>query len=151
MQGNNIIFKVKEATEEEIFDHLRACNTQFLPALDSRVEIHEYAKKLFKNAVTFEAWNAEILAGLIATYFSDSRNKIAFVSNVSLLKDYQGLGLASSLLNQCIDYARRCQFSEIRLEVDKNNTQAIALYTKFYFKDYETKEDQLQLVLKLKQ
>ena len=151
MPGNNIIFKEKKATEGEILDHLRACNAQFVPALDSRVNIEEYAKKLFEKAITFEAWNGTILAGLVATYFTDTSNGIAFVSDVSLLKEYQGQGIATILLNQCVDHARKNQFSEIRLEAGKNNTQAIALYTKLDFEEYGMQEDQLQLVLKLNQ
>ena len=61
----NILYKIKTAQQNDILIHLNSCNNDFIPSLDSKVDINDYAKKLFLYSVTFEAWEGELLAGLI--------------------------------------------------------------------------------------
>jgi ribosomal protein S18 acetylase RimI-like enzyme len=97
------------------------------------VKIEEYAEKIFKLAVTFEAWVKGRLVGLIAAYFNNPESKSGFITNVSVIKSYTGRGIAAKLLMMTVDYANQNHFSEIKLEVDRNNSKAIGLYTKFGF------------------
>lgn len=133
MEIVKIKYKIKTATTKEIFSHLKKCDKDFSPPLSERVNIKEYSEKIFKKSVTFEAWKEELLIGLVATYFNDNYENFAFVTNVSVLRDFMGLGIASELLNKCIEYAIKESFSEIRLFVGKDNNQAIGLYQKFGF------------------
>jgi ribosomal protein S18 acetylase RimI-like enzyme len=133
-------YKIKTATEENICLHLQECNSNFVPPLSERLDIDEYSKKIFDKSITFEAWENDVLAGLIATYF-DYNNLSAFVTNVSVMKGFMGLGLASELLNMCIDYASKQNILEIKLEVNNKNDQAINLYKKFNFIPDEFKTD----------
>ncbi len=137
------------ASEQEIYSHLMKCNEDFVPHLEKKVNIQEYSRKIFGKAVTFEAWADGILAGLVAAYFNDPENRFGYITNVSRMKRYAGLGIASRLMNLCIRYARQRNFKEIRLEVHKDSSAAVSLYRKSGFVDYESKNDFLFMKLKL--
>jgi ribosomal protein S18 acetylase RimI-like enzyme len=121
------------ASEKAICSHLIKCNNDFTPPLSEKVNIIEYTKKLFNKSLRFEAWSEYDLIGLIAAYFNDSKNLVGYITNVSIARDFAGLGIASQLMNICIDYATKNNFREISLEVSKNNPEAIHLYRKFGF------------------
>lgn len=142
MNISKIKYKTKTATEEEIYSHLKECNDSFCSHLDERVNIEEYSKKLFDNSVTFEAWVDNILIGLAAAYFNDMENHSGYITNVSVIKDYIRLGIASELMNMCIRYAKQYKVKEIKLGVyKKDNSPAIHLYKEFGFMDYKNKDD----------
>lgn len=127
------------ASEQEIYSHLMKCNENFIPPLEKKVNIHEYSNKIFQKAVTFEAWSADILVGLVAAYFNDPNGQSGYVTNISVIRLYMGKGIASILINRCIDYAKRNSFRSISLEVVKANHQAINLYRKFRFQEFKNK------------
>jgi len=129
------------ATEKQIFLHLKECDDNFTPPLDEKLNILEYSKKLSNYSVKFEAWGDGVLIGLISTYFNDIKNKTGFITNVSILKEYMGIGIASRLLNMCVEYADKNNFREITLEVKEYNSIAIILYQKFNFTIYGVKDD----------
>lgn len=139
-----IEFKIKAALENDIFTHLTKCNDDFFPILESRVKIDDYALKIYEKAISFEAWDEDILIGLLAAYF-DERNHTAFVTNVSLLKNYKRRGIASKLILLCTDYAKQNKIKEIRLEVNRNNVEAVALYRSNNFSECHSKGDQIYM------
>jgi len=141
MDANNISYKIKTATEYEIFLHLTECSDTFIPPLAERVDINEYAKKIYEKSVTFEAWNENLFVGFIAAYFNENASGSTFITNVSVLRKFAGLGIASKLLDMCIEHARNNGFLELALQVHKNNNPAIRFYNKFGFKNHETKDD----------
>ena len=121
-------YKIKTASREGIVEHLNRCANSFIPPLHTYVDIQKYAEKINKNAITFEAWDKNTLVGLIAAYFNDENTKIGFITNVSMVKEYQGLGIASKLLLLTIEYGKEHNFRIIRLEVNKINQKALTLY-----------------------
>lgn len=129
----NINYKTKTALTEEIYSHLKECNENFIPPLEEKVNIMNYSKKIFENAITFEAWNEKILVGLIAAYLNDTENKSAFITNVSTIKSYMGKGIAKELMKMCINYSKNYNFKEINLEVSSKNADALNLYLKYGF------------------
>jgi ribosomal protein S18 acetylase RimI-like enzyme len=133
----NLIYKIKTATGKEILSHLLLCKNNFIPPLDKKVMLEEYSIKIAEKAITFEAWNELNLIGLIAAYFNDKINSIGFITNVSLIENFKGMGIASELMIMCINYARQNNFKEIKLEVNSNNLNAIKLYKKFNFQEIE--------------
>ena len=104
MQTNSITYQTKTATKNDVLLHLNLCNDEFIPKLNSRVNIEEYATKISQYAITFEAWNKQQLIGLIASYFNQE-NHFGFITNVSVLKENMGTGVASELIEMCIKYA----------------------------------------------
>lgn len=147
----NLIYKTKTASEKDIDLHLNKCNISFIPPLNARVNIADYAKKIFNNATTFEAWREKELIGLIAIYFNKEMN-MGFITNVSVMKEYMGASIASNLLKMCIEYTAKLNYSEIKLEVFKDNIPAINFYKKYNFTQIETKNDSLIMnhIIKLK-
>jgi ribosomal protein S18 acetylase RimI-like enzyme len=143
-----IVFKTKTATEKQICSHLEECSDSFIPPLTERVNIAEYAKKIFAKAVTFEAWSDPLLAGMIAVYFNDS-NHSAFITNVSVMKQFMKLGIASELLKTCIKYVRQRKCTQITLEVNNRNNSAINFYEKAGFIKQGAKDDLLIMGLEI--
>ena len=130
MQETRMIYKVKTASEEAIYQHLLACDEYFKPALSKKVAISEYSKKIFDKAITFEAWHNAILSGMVAVYFNDV-DQFAFITNVSVMRDAVNGGIASQLMRMCIEYSFATQIKKIILEVNSQNTNAMELYKKF--------------------
>lgn len=127
--SNRIAFRLNEASEAQIAEHLLRCDSSFVPPLSSRVEIAGYAQKIARKAMRFEAWE-RTLVGLLATYCNDAERRLAYISSVSTLAEWRGKGVASRLLEQCITYARCGGFEIVELEVDCENMGSRRLYEK---------------------
>ena len=119
-----------KATGTEIAQHLSRCDADFMPPLSTRVSIMEYAQKIASKATRFEAWSGGTLIGLVAAYCNDQEKRIAYITSVSILREWTGKGIAARLLCQCIEHARVSGMRRIGLEVESNNTSAIKLYEK---------------------
>lgn len=129
----NIVYKVKTASRSAIAKHLNECADSFTPPLNTYAEIDTYGKKIFDKAITFEAWDGNILVGLLAAYYNNKKTKIGYITNVSVLLGYQEAGIASRLMDKAILYGKRKNFVKLTLAMQKGNTQAIHLYKKFGF------------------
>ena len=146
----NSVYKVKAATQKEIEWHLMECNNDFIPPLEHRTNIKEYAQKLYDKTVTFELWINQKLIGLLAAYLNDQETFTGYISNVSLLRHFQGKGRAGRLLDMCIKYAMANNFKTIFLEVSQNKERAIHLYEKFGFRTFENRNDMFLMKLEIK-
>ncbi|MDO8310644.1 MAG: GNAT family N-acetyltransferase [Sideroxyarcus sp.] len=122
-----------KASEAEIAEHLLKSDADFVPPLSGRVEISGYARKIASKAMRFEAWSGGALVGLVAAYCNDQEKRIAYITSVSVLREWTGKGIAAHLMNQCIKHAKACGMRQISLEVAGDNTSAIKLYEKFGF------------------
>lgn len=142
MEIADLTYQTKTVSENDIVLHLNKCNNSFVPPINTRINITDYAKKIFNNAITFEAWKDTELVGLIATYFNKETN-LGFITNVSVMKEYMGAGIASKLLKMCIEYAANLNYNEIKLEVFKDNVPAVNFYKKYNFTQIETQNDSL--------
>lgn len=119
---------LNKASAAQIADHLLRCDAGFVPSLSSRVEIRDYAQKIASKATRFETWSGGTLVGLAAVYCNDQVNRIAYITSVSVLKEWTRKGIAAGLLGQCIDHAKVSDMRQIRLEVAAVNAPAIKLY-----------------------
>lgn len=128
-----IQYTINTATGEQIAQHLWACSPNFIPALSEKVNIEEYAQKMHKNAANFEAWDGDVLAGMVSAYLNDTVNRAGFITNVSTVGGYSGQGIGSELLRRCIERAQAQGFLSIGLEVNKQSLGAVRLYQKLGF------------------
>jgi len=119
-----------KASEEEITLHLLHCDADFVPRLSDRVEVKDYAKKIACKATRCEAWSGGKLVGLVATYCNDQEKRIAYITSVSVLKEWTGKGIASKLISQCIEHVIASGMRQMVLEVGGENVSAIRLYEK---------------------
>jgi len=123
----SIRFCVGLATQPEIAEHLRNCDASFLPPLSSRVKITGYAQKIFDNATRFEAWAGGVIVGLVAAYCNKVERR-AYITNVSVLPEWRGSGIAMRLMEKCVDHVMALHFERIELEVERENARAVRLY-----------------------
>lgn len=128
-----IEFGLNRASEGEIAEHLSHCDADFVPPLSDRVEINDYAKKIASNATRFEAWSGGRLVGLVATYCNDWEKRIAYITSVSLLREWTSQGVAATLMEQCVEHMKVLGMRQISLEVASDNAPAIRLYEKSGF------------------
>ncbi len=126
-------FGRNRATEEQIATHLVLCDSRFVPPLSSRVEINQYAQKIHSKAMRFEAWAEGSLIGLVAIYCDNPLQRLAYITNVSVLATPPVTGIASQLLDMGIDYLRESGFERVELEVDIESQRAIRLYDRHGF------------------
>lgn len=128
-----IQFRLNMASAAQIAEHLRRGDADFVPHLSSRVEIDAYALKMGCKATRFEAWSDGTLVGLVAAYCNDLDRQLAYITSVSVLRAWNGKGIAARLLAQCVEHAKVSGLRQICLEVASTNTPAIKLYEKTGF------------------
>lgn len=128
--NTTVKYRLNTASEAEIVEHLRVCDADFVPPLSSRVEISDYAQKIASKAMKFEAWSGSSLVGLVAVYCNNQEKLIAYITSVSVMKEWSGKGIAARLMSQCVDHVKASSMQQISLEVASDNTPAIKLYEK---------------------
>jgi len=133
MMSSVIDYLRNTASEAEVAEHLSRCDSDFVPALSERVEIRAYARKIVSKAIRFEAWSGGELIGLVAAYCNDLEKRIAYITSVSMLREWTGRGIAAHLVGQCAEYVKACGMQQIQLEVASANWSAIRLYEKAGF------------------
>lgn len=133
MDGSGIAYRTSTASIAVIHDHLRRCDACFDPPLHTDVVMEEYARKIHARAVTAEAWDGNTLVGVLAVYLNRLETRTGYITNVSVLPNYQRQGIASELMRQVIELAREKGFIALELEVLPDNTRALGLYRKFGF------------------
>lgn len=144
-------FLLSKASTVQIADHLLCCDADFVPPLSSRVEIRAYAQKIVgHNATRCEAWSDGTLVGLAAAYCNNQKSRIAYVTSVSVLKEWTRKGIAAGLLGQCVEQAKVSGMRQISLEVAADNISAIKLYEKSGFIMGKTDEPFVGMNLYLK-
>lgn len=148
MTLEEIKYRVGTVDMDDIIAHLKECKDDFFPPLDQKVNIDDYSRKIIEKAVTFEAWYGDRLIGLIAVYLNDANSISGFITNVSTLKDFLGKGIASRLLQMCINYSMRKNFREILLEVSAES-KAVPLYLKYGFEHIDDKNEMMIMRLNL--
>ena len=140
-----LIYKMQSASKDIILLHLQQCDLSYRPPLSSRVDLREYADKMFARSVSFEAWDRGALVGLVNAYFNGAENRVGFVTNVSVLPEYTGQGVAKKLLRMCLDYGSDRKTRVIRLEVSRENEPAVSVYSNAGFR--VVGEDGMDLVM----
>lgn len=89
----------------------------------------------------FEAWEEELI-GLIAAYYNSEKKEV-YITNVSIIKQFNGRGIASKLMENCVSFAKSGGYLEINLRVASGNKSAIGLYSKFGFRHVRFEEDEI--------
>jgi ribosomal protein S18 acetylase RimI-like enzyme len=130
-------YDLNTADGAAVATHLAHCDADFIPALSSRVKIAEYADKIAGRATRFEAWSGETLVGLVAAYFDTGEPRVVHITNVSVLREHAGQGIAAALMEHCLERAMEQGIGRITLEVGGRNAPAVRLYEKFGFRDID--------------
>jgi ribosomal protein S18 acetylase RimI-like enzyme len=135
-----IKYQINKSSYNDVYDHLIACDVYFVPRLSEKIAIDTYSKKIIDNAIRIEAWKNNVLVGLIA-FYSNKENSFAYITNVSVLNEFNGIGVAKKLMQETIYEVQKIKYKTIRLEVNKSNSKAIDLYRLLDFEIYEENQD----------
>jgi ribosomal protein S18 acetylase RimI-like enzyme len=139
----DIRYRKNSASCESIIGHLNKCGNDFNPPLYTYVNIEQYAIKIRDNAVTFEAWDENELVGLVAVYFNNLITRVGYITSVSVIEERQRAGIATNLMRKAIEFGKKKDFKELRLELNINNSSAIKLYKKSGFVFNGTNNDRI--------
>lgn len=126
-----VSFQYNYASSQLIRAHLERVSPLFKPELSSYVNLDLYAQKIYEKAERVEVWDDDRLVGLIA-YYININDSYAFITNVSLEKEYSGQGIAGRMMDMMQEYLIETVQS-IKLEVKVENTVAIRFYRKHGF------------------
>lgn len=149
MNLSDFKFSENVSSTNDIYIHLIKCSDLFKPSLDSYIDIKQYSIKIRDHADTIECWKNDMLIGLVAIYLNDIKYIEGYVTNVSVVKEYQNLGISSNLLLTSIEKAKKNKFRRLNLEVFINNIAAINLYKKYSFRIKKVNEDKLVMTKEL--
>ena len=139
-----INYKVKSVNYTDILVYLESCNKSFTPALESKVNLKNFSKKILNHAITFEAWEGELLLGMVSVYYN-SYTKEGFINHVCILNKYREKGIAGKLLAMCFDDVEKQNISAIVLEVSIDNITAISLYKAHGFCEFKSYGDVMRM------
>lgn len=105
--------------------------------------IEEYVDKIFKKASLITILSCGNLHGFIGYYDNDKNRETAYLTMIAVDPDNQGMGYGKNLINMSIMNLKRKGFKKYRLEVLKNNQNAILLYKDFDFRVVEYHGDKI--------
>ena len=91
------------------------------------------AEKITKYGHFVVAMIHEETAGFVGFYANDSTGKTAFISTIVVDTAYQGFGIGSALVRECIRISAEKGMQKCRLEVDRRNQKAIRFYERLGF------------------
>lgn len=128
-----IIYKENSIDENLLLELIKSSDFEFNPSLSSRVNLHDYAKKLHDNGSLFEAYIDGKLVALVAMYANDNVTKKAYITYVYCKKEYRKLGIANQLIKNAFEKLKENNFKSVSLEVTTDNIPAVNLYKKFGF------------------
>ena len=129
---SSLQYRRDTATTADVLAHLTRCDADFTPPLSARLDLRDYAAKLAERAARFEAWDGGRLVGLVAAYVTPGASA-AFISNVSVVSELRGRGVAAALVGDCIDRARGSGAAMLKLEVATADRAAGRFYEKLGF------------------
>ena len=149
MNSKDYEFRINTASTRQILSHLRDVDDCFVPSLSSKGDIADYAEKISTNAETVEAWQGDLLVGLVAVHLSDTDFTTAQITNVSVAQPLCGTGIADKMMYECFDLAENRGYQEIVLEVNRDNQRAISFYIKNGFNESQRTSESVSLVYNL--
>ena len=120
--------EIVSLSELEVIEFFNRTISDFPSFRDEEFRI-KYARKLSANAsfVVMRNIKGDIVA-MIAAYIN--KPPLCYISHVSVLDEYKRNGLFGKMLAFLENVAKHHNCSLIKLEVNKNNTPAIAAYKK---------------------
>lgn len=112
-----IEYRYNTSSEKEILTHLQSVDEDFVVPLSRRVNIDEYAHKLYTRAIRAESYlgGGGQLIGLVAYYVSQ---EMYFITNVSVCKPYVSHGIATKLLQLVKNNAKNQNINKLEVEAD---------------------------------
>ncbi len=131
-QISQIDYKINSIDLDSLIEYLLSRDFDFIPPLSARLDISEFAEKLYRFATIYSAHAARII-GISAIYANNFETYEAYITNISIHPEYYGTGLAKNFMNFCLNDLKEKKFKSVKLEVNRENVRAITFYRKFDF------------------
>ncbi|MDY0142786.1 MAG: GNAT family N-acetyltransferase [Bacteroidales bacterium] len=122
----------KSIGKDNVVEILTQYDSYFIPKISERNNLIEYAEKLASNATFIIAKKFNNIAGFAAFYFNQAP-KSSYLTLIAVNKDFQGLGIGKSLINELILFCRTKNSTGIMLEMRANDSKLLNFYTKLGF------------------
>ena len=134
-----MILKIEK--KEQLVDILN-CFKPYLESLKNGVVcIEDIATKFFMYATIAVLYQNNKIIGFISFYCNNTDNRTAFISLIAVLPEYTKKGFGKKLMEEAFEYCKNKEMKYIRLEVKKNNINALTFYQKFGFKIEKSETD----------
>lgn len=91
-------------------------------------QIEDYIEKVNKNAIFFVCMNYGKVEGFIAFYANDFESGQAYITQLLVSKSFRDKKIGRKLIDVCEDECKKMGFRFLKLEVDKENKNAIGFY-----------------------
>ena len=114
----------------DLKNHFELLSKDFINQISKRVDLNKYLEKIYNNAKSYEYWENDILIGLAAVYENRGIEHPAYLTNISIIENQCGRGMASKLLDFVIVNLKKNGFKQFMLEVQKDNNIALHMYKK---------------------
>jgi ribosomal protein S18 acetylase RimI-like enzyme len=114
-------------------------------------DLDEYADKWLKNADFLFAVDQEKIVGFRAIYTNTQITKSAHGLLLSVLPEYQGLGIGRQMYLQTIEFAKQKGMERIYILVHYENSRALNLFTSLGFEVVKTEIPKIELCLEFAQ
>ena len=111
---------------------IRTCDNAFQDPVSMRPYYINLLDKLSLCSAFIVAEAMEVY-GYAALYTNDTKEHVAYLSLIAVEKGHQGMGVGSALLGACEDIAIDSGMKSMRLEVRKDNHDAISFYGRHGF------------------
>lgn len=112
-------------------------------------DIMKYAEKIIKNASLISVQREDKLVAFIAYYDNDKKRDTAFLTMLAVKKTSRELSYGKKLLEFSVENLKNLGFKKYRLEVKKDNENAIHLYKKSGFLIESEKDDHYVMAMDL--
>lgn len=122
----------KSIGKDNVVEILTQYDSYFIPKISERNNLIEYAEKLASNATFIIAKKFNIIVGFAAFYFNPAP-KSSYLTLIAVNKDFQGMEIGKSLINELILFCRTNNSAGILLEMRANDSKLINFYTKLGF------------------
>lgn len=120
--------------ETRLNELVKDLDNEYTPPISSLVDdLQAYVRKMIKNAIVVIAKHNEEDIGFIATYCNDKSGRKAYITSLSVKKDYQSKKIGKKLVDIAIVDSIQKDMLIIELEVQQESISAINFYEKYGF------------------
>lgn len=142
-----LTYKHEKPPLESIREFFYRTDKEFDVPLSQKVNIDEYASKLYTYAEFFVCYDDDKIIGMICCYMN--RPPKAYISHVCVDSGHQGKGIFKELFALVKKECSIKSIEMISLEVNKNNYNAQQIYKKLGFVDSNKTEHSTYMKLDL--
>lgn len=138
-----------DISHEQLVELLRLFGDLLPDPLSQRIVIEEYATKLMERAEIGFALNNNKFVGLMAIYVNDKQGHIAYLPLISVLPNYQGVGVGKSMMLQALFLARQRGMRQLWLNVMHDNFVAQHFYRSLGFQVIDPEPPKIKMSINL--